>query len=113
MTSTICNKIAEFFQEFLQCLCSPIIYALKKFFEWFLTVLFDNISPEAYAELENLIPDISDSMSGTSQLGQFMGFVNDWIPLEIGYSCLLIYAEYIITMITIKLAIKLFVPTLG
>lgn len=94
-------------------LSSPILYAAKKFFYWVFQVLLEELSPESYQALCDFVPDLSDSFQINSSITQYFGFVNSWVPLETGVHCLTIYFEYIITMITIKLVIKLFVPTLG
>lgn len=105
------DGIINILNEFLKVLCYPILWACKQFFYWFSSVLIEELSPESYAQLKNFIPDINSTSA--SRITPFLGYVNEWIPLDVAFSCLTIYFEFLLVMVTIKLVIKLFIPTLG
>ncbi len=104
----------EFLVQFLQVIAQPLLWVLKQFFYWSCKILCSELAPDSYAALSNLVPDINAHMVNVdSVIAPYIGFVNLWIPLDIGYWCIVTYLSYIVHMITIKLIIKLFVPTLG
>lgn len=104
----------KFLVELLQGICQPLLWVFKQAFYWFCKVLFSELAPETYASLSNLVPDISAYITSIdSVIGPYIGFVNLWVPLDIGYWCIVNYLSYIAHMIAFKLIVKLFVPTLG
>lgn len=86
-----------------------LLDAIKSFFEWLLTYVKDIINTLLMPLAEKL-PDLSFDFSF---IAPYVSFVNSWIALDTGIYLLASYFVFIIVMISVKLIVKLFIPTVG
>lgn len=86
-----------------------LLDAIKSFFEWLLTYIKDILNTLLMPLAEKL-PDMSFDFSPVSP---YVAFVNSWIALDTGLFLLASYFIFIIVMISVKLIVKLFIPTVG
>lgn len=86
-----------------------ILNAFKALWDWIVNVIKDTINA-LLSPLADLLPDLSYSLGS---VGDALAFANSWVALDYAFSLLGFYFVFIITMIIIKLVIKLFVPFVG
>ena len=86
-----------------------ILNAFKALWDWIMTFIKDGVNT-VLEPLADLLPDLSYSLDGVADA---MAFANSWVALDWAFSLLGLYFVFIITMIMIKLFVKLFIPTVG
>jgi len=86
-----------------------ILNAFKALWDWIMNFIKDCINT-VLEPLADLLPDLSYSLDGVADA---MAFANSWVALDWAFSLLGLYFVFIITMIMIKLFVKLFIPTVG
>lgn len=100
------NAIIDFFSDIV----TWVVLLFTKIWEWLVSLLRDLIDP-FLSPLSSLIPDLNfDSLD---VIAPYVSFVNRWIALDYGFVLLTAYFTFIVVMISIKLIIKLFIPTVG
>lgn len=102
------NAVLEFFLDI-------VVWVVKLFsrvFEWLLDAIKTWVD-SLLSPLVDLIPDLSSYWDNLSAIAPYYDFVNSWVALDVGLSLLSAYFFYIVVMITVKLIIKLFIPTVG
>jgi len=86
-----------------------IINGFKSFFTWLLEYI-KGLLNTLLMPLAEKLPDMSFDFS---PVAPYVSFVNSWIALDTGLFLLASYFLYIIVMISVKLIVKLFIPTVG
>ena len=86
-----------------------LLDALKSF----LSYIMEYIRPIIEKLLSPIADNIPDMTPQVTSLVEYFNFVNDWIALDVGFSMLGFYMVFIVSMISVKLIVKLFIPTVG
>lgn len=104
----IFNAIISFFQDIV----SWVLALFSHCFSWFLGLLSSAIN-SLLDPLVDSLPDLSSFWGEGSVLSSYLGLLNCWIAVDVAFSLILAYFSFIVIMISIKLVIKLFIPTVG
>lgn len=104
------QEILDLIKSGFDALITYIIEALKSFFEWILDFFLEGINL-LLTPVIDLIPDLSgywgDNLSG------FLYHASRWVDLSLLATLSTAYFVFILSMIGVKLIIKLFIPTVG
>ena len=98
--------------EFLSSLLDWVLLLFSKCVEWFLDAIKLWID-FLLTPLVALIPDFSPYFSYLSVIAPYWNFACQWVALDVALYFLGAYFSFIVVMITVKLIIKLFIPTVG
>lgn len=102
------NAIVDFFVQIYDWVVSLFSDCLQ----WFLDLLYSFIEP-LIAPLVDAVPDLSVAWSYFQPFAPYTAFLNKWIALDYGITLLTAYFTFILIMISVKLIVKLFIPTVG
>lgn len=102
------NAVLEFFLD----LVNWVVKLFSRVFEWLLDAVQTWID-SLLSPLVDSVPDLSSYWDNLSVIAPYYNFVNSWVALDVGLSLLGVYFVYILVMISVKLIIKLFIPTVG
>lgn len=102
------NAIVEFFVNIYEWIKSIFSQCLS----WFLDLIYNSLSV-LVAPIAEALPDLSSAWDSFQVVAPFTAFVNQWIALDFAFQLLIAYFTFILIMISVKLIIKLFVPTVG
>lgn len=100
--------IIDFFTriyEFVVSLFSACLEWICNFFSTWIESLL--------ATLDSITPNLSSYWSQISVIQPYFTFVNKWVAIDVGAALLSSYLVFIVSMIIVKLIIKLFIPTVG
>ena len=98
--------------EFLQRLYEWVLLLFSRCIEWLLNAIklwIDSL----LTSLVDLVPDLSSYFGYLSVISPYWNFACQWVALDVALSLLGYYFAFISVMITVKLIIKLFIPTVG
>lgn len=88
--------------------------ALIDFIMWFIDWLCELVKPFIEWILELIPPDwVTTLDESIASFTPFGGAVNHWIALDWAFSLLGAWIIFMVAMITVKLVVKLFIPTVG
>lgn len=104
----IFHSIISFFSDIVSWVLSLFSHCLS----WFLGFLSSSVN-SLLEPLADSIPDLSSFWGEGSVLSSYLGLLNCWIAVDVGFSLIMAYFSFIVIMITVKLVVKLFIPTVG
>ena len=102
------NLIIEFFSSILDW----VLLLFSRCIEWLLDAIKIWIDIQL-SPLVSLVPDLSSYFGHLSVIAPYWNFACAWVALDVALYFLGAYLIYIVIMITVKLIIKLFIPTVG
>ena len=102
------STIISFFENLLKW----VVHIAKAVWDWLVDWITKGIDV-LLSPLVDAIPDISNVWDTLRPLSPYTAFLNQWIALDYAITLLSAYFTYIAIMISVKLIIKLFVPTVG
>lgn len=89
-----------------------IVSLASSIWSWFIELMESSVSSILNTVLD-LVPDFSAMWSFLQPVQPYTAFLNKWIALDTATTLLTAYFAFIITMISVKLVVKLFIPTVG
>ena len=89
-----------------------VISIFSKVWEY-LSNLIKTLLESLISPLIDAIPDFSPMWNALQVIQPYTAFVNQWIALDTASTLLGLYFTFALVMITIKLTVKLFIPTVG
>lgn len=102
---------------------SYIIDFFVRIYEWVLSIfskiweficnLIKTFLESLISPLIDAIPDFSPMWNAFSVIQPYLAFVNQWIALDTASTLIGLYFTFALVMISIKLTVKLFIPTVG
>lgn len=98
--------------DFFVSIVDWVVSLASSVWSWFLNLIESSLSPVLDTVLD-LIPDLSPMWGYLSPVQPYTAFLNKWIALDTASTLLSAYFIYIFTMISVKLVVKLFIPTVG
>ena len=106
------QEILDLIKAGFDALITYIIEALKSFCEWILDFFLEGINL-LLTQVIDLIPDLSGFWSRLSWMSEYTVYLNKWLALDTLVMLSTAYFVFILSMIAVKLIIKLFIPTVG
>lgn len=104
----IFNSVISFFSDIVSWVLALFSHCLS----WLLGLLSSSIN-SLLDSLVDSIPDLSSFWGEGSVLSSYLGLLDCWIAVDVGFSLILVYFSFIVIMITVKLVVKLFIPFVG
>lgn len=98
--------------DFFSAIVDWVVLLFSRCLEYFFSILADLIEG-ILAGIDSVIPDLSSYFANLNVITPYVGFINNWIALDVAFTLLGLYLTYISLMISVKLIIKLFIPTVG
>lgn len=102
------NAIVQFFSDIVNWVLS----LLSSCFTWLQKLLTDSLEA-IVSDLFDLFPDLSSFWGLGSSISSYLGLLNSWIAVDVAITLFVAYFAFIVVLISVKLFIKLFIPTVG
>ena len=98
--------------SFFLNIVSWVIALAKEVFILFLTYFYECVDAILLPVAES-IPDLNAYFSSFDSIAPYFYFANNFVAFNVGASLVTAYLIFLICMITVKLIVKLFIPTVG
>ena len=99
---------------FVGDLFDSMLQALKDWIEWLLCWIIDLVWPLAETVITAIPEDWMENATGAVSVAvDLVKIANAWVALDVAFTLLLAWLVFVLIVIAVKLAVKLFVPTVG